>query len=48
MNSYFKIEKKALNKNKVAEYFKKGEGIEDVNGGISKIYFIDQRIIKYN
>lgn len=41
-------EERATKKNRIAKRSNKKEGIEDVNGNISKVSFFDQRITKYN
>lgn len=46
--SQTKIEKRTIKKNRVAEYFQRGEERENINKDISKISFLNQRIIKYN
>lgn len=38
---HFEIEEGAIRKSGVAEYFKKGEGMESVNGDISEVSFLD-------
>lgn len=46
--SHFEMKKKTTGKNKVTKHFEREKRIEDVNGDISKIGFLNQRKIKYN
>lgn len=46
--SHSEIEEKTIRGNGITKQFERGEGIKDINGNMSEVYFLNQRTRKYN